>query len=94
MYLLQKLLDKGIGHLMIDTAQALICLMLKDKCAAPHHPGAFYIDYMMKIRALLFNKTFIGFHMFIGKGDYVLVGGLSYHGSDDKPATDKYEEGG
>ena len=93
MYLLQKLLDKGIGHLMIDTAQALLCLRLKDEHAAPYHPGAFYIDYIMKICTLLFNKTGIHFHMVMGKDNSVLVGGLLYLGSDDERSAASCEEG-
>ena len=85
--------DSYIGYLMIDTSQALLSFRLKDERAAPHHPGVFYFDYMMNIRTLLFNETVIDFHMVMGKGDSVLVGGLSYNGSDDKRAAAKCEEG-
>ena len=91
--LLQKRLDKGIGHLMIYTVQDLLFFRLNDECAAPHHPGVFYIDYMMKIRTLLFNEMGIDFHMIMGKGNSVIVGGLSYHGIDDKRVAAKCEDG-
>jgi hypothetical protein len=52
-----------------------------------------YIDYMMKIRPLLFNETSGEFHMVMAKGDSVLVSGVSFVGNEDQMAEVKAKLG-